>query len=105
MIAVVGEEHRVVRRHVQAMRAREQPLTPGAQEIAFAVEHHHRMLAAIEHIDVVLLVDAHRADFVQRPSRRHLRPVVDLLVTVVAAADDDGHGFPPRRQAGRSSCG
>ena len=65
MIAVVGEEYRVVGRHVQTMRTREQSLAPGAQEIAFAIEHHHRVLAAIEHVDVVLLVDAYRADFVQ----------------------------------------
>ena len=65
VIAVVGQEHGVVGRDMQAVGAREQALAPGAQEIALAVEHHHRVFAAIEHVDVVLPVDAHRADLAQ----------------------------------------
>ena len=65
MVAVVGQEHGVVGRHMQAVCAGKQPFAPGAQEIALTVEHHHRMFAAVEHVDVVLLVHAYRADFVQ----------------------------------------
>jgi hypothetical protein len=54
---VVGQEHRVVRRYVDAVRSRILTLTPRPQEIAFPVEHDHRVLAAIEDIDIVFGVD------------------------------------------------
>ena len=55
--AVVGEEHRVVRGHVDAVRPRVLALAPGAQKVAVAVEHDHRVLAAVEDIEVVAAVD------------------------------------------------
>ena len=58
VVAVIGQPHRVIRPHVQAVRAGKQPLPPGAQEIAGAVEHDHRVLAAVEYIDVVAAIDA-----------------------------------------------
>jgi len=69
------------------VRAREHPLAPRAQEVALAVEHDHRVLAAIEHIHVVLFIDADRANFLERPPGRQLGPILDRLVTVVAAAE------------------
>ena len=57
MPAIVGEEHRVVGGHMDAMRSRVSALAPGAQEIALAVEDHHRMHAAIKDIDVIVAVD------------------------------------------------
>src|SRR6202012_3403647 len=77
--------------HEDAMRAGKQTLAPGAQEIAIAVEHDHRVFAAIEHIDVVVAIDADRADLLERPAWRQLRPVHHRLVGVFAVADC-GHG-------------
>ena len=62
VVAVIGQPDRVVGRHEDAVRAAKHPLAPGAQEIAVAVEHEHRVLAAIEGVDVVLRVDADRGD-------------------------------------------
>ena len=54
VIAVVGQPQRVVGRHVDAVRAVEDPLAPGAQEVALAVEDDHRVRAAVERVDPVL---------------------------------------------------
>jgi hypothetical protein len=58
MVAVVGQVHRVVGPIWTPWARGYMPLAPRAQEIAVAVEHHHRVLAAIEDVDVVVLVDA-----------------------------------------------
>ena len=60
VVAVVGQPDRVVRRHVDAVRPHEDALAPRPQEIAVAIEHAHRVLAAIEGVDVVVLVDPDR---------------------------------------------
>ncbi len=75
--------------------ARVLPLAPGAQEFAGAVEHHHRMLAAPESIDVVVFVDADRGDLLERPAVGQLRPVLDDAVPVFARPDLDRHKRPP----------
>jgi hypothetical protein len=53
------------------------------------------VVAAIEHIDVVVAVDADRADFLELPSRRQFRPVLDDAVFEIAAPDDDRHSTSP----------
>ena len=63
--AIVGEPDRVVGRHEDAVGAGKHSFSEGAQEIAVAVEHDHWMLAAIEHIDIVVPVDADAADFLE----------------------------------------
>jgi len=95
VVAVIGQPDRVVGRHVDAVGARKQALAPGAEEIAVAVEHHHRVLAAIEHVDIVILVHADAADFLEVPARRQLGPVLDDLVFEFAVAHDGGHGASP----------
>ena len=64
MAEVVGEIEHVVRPDGSAMRAREpNVLPPRAQEVAVAIEHDDRMRAAVEYVDVVLAVHAHRGSF------------------------------------------
>src|SRR3954462_14862924 len=63
MPAIVGQEHRVIGRHMNAVRSRVLALAPGTQEISIAVEDHHRMLAAIEDIDIVFAIDTDSAGF------------------------------------------
>ena len=91
MPAVVGQIDRIVRPHMDAVRPRIEPLAPRSEEISVAVEHHDRMFAAIEAIDVVVLVDADRRDFLERKSFGQFRPILDDLVLVVALADDNRH--------------
>jgi hypothetical protein len=92
MVAVVGEPDRAVRRHEHAMRTQEHTLAPGAQQVAAAVEHAHRMFAAVEGIDVVVLVDADRGDVgVEFHAGRQLRPVVLHLVAISVGAEHDRH--------------
>ena len=77
VVAVVGQPDRLVRRHVDAVRPREDALAPGAQQVAVAVEHEHRVLAAVEGVDVVVLVDADRRDIgVELHAGRQFRPIV-----------------------------
>ena len=89
--AVVGQVDRVVGSHVDAVRPRILPLAPRSDKVAGAIEHHHRVVAAVEDIDVVVVVDADCADLLERPAVRQLRPVLDDAVAVLAGADDDGH--------------
>src|ERR1700687_1356191 len=91
MSAVVGQEHRVVGRDVDAVSAWILTLAPGTQEVAGAVEHHHRMLAAVEHIDVVTAVHADPADFLERPAVGQFRPIGAHSISVCATADDHSH--------------
>ena len=102
MPAIVGQEHRVVGRHMDAVRSRVLALAPGAQEVAFAVEDHHRMVAAIEDIDIVFAVDTDPADFLERPALGKFRPIGNNPVSVVSVSDDhrnipsrDCFGLPP----------
>ena len=95
MRAVVGAEDRVVRRHVHAVRAREHAFAPRAQEIAGAVEHDHRMFAAVEHVDVVVAVHPDGADLVERPSVREPAPALLDAIPIFAGAKNDGHVASP----------
>ena len=65
MPAIVCEEHRVVGGHMDAVRPRISTLAPRAQEVALAVEDHHRMHAAIKDIDVIVAVDSDPANFLE----------------------------------------
>ena len=76
VVAVVGQPQRVVGRHVDAVRAVEDALAPGAQEVALAVEDDHRVRAAVERVDPVLPVHPDRGHVrVELPPGRQLRPV------------------------------
>ena len=65
MAAIIREVDRVVGPHVDAVGAGILPLAPGAQEVAVAVEDDDRVLAAVEDVDVIVLVDADRADLLE----------------------------------------
>ena len=96
VVAVVGQPERVVRRHVHAVRPHEDALAPRAQEIAVAVEHAHRVLAAVEGVNIVVLVDADRSDVgVEFHARRQLRPIVGHLVMIGVRSKYYRHGVLP----------
>src|SRR5215831_21035091 len=63
--------------------------TPSPNErrkLPSAVEHDHRMLTAIEDVDVVVRVHANAADFLKRPAGREFRPVLQRFVCVFTVA-------------------
>src|SRR5436190_23233384 len=91
MAAVVGQIDRVVGAHVDAVRPRVLPLAARPEKSAVTVEHHHRVVAAVEDVNVVVLVDPDRADLLERPAVGQFRPVLDDAVPVLAAPDDDRH--------------
>src|SRR5580704_19139804 len=80
---------------MDAVGARVLSFAPGAQEVAVSVEYHHRVLAAIEHIDVVFGVDPDCADLLERPAVRQPRPVLNDAVPVLAAPDYGRHALSP----------
>ena len=93
VVAVIGQPDRVVRRHEDAVRAQEHALAPAPQEIALAVEHAHRMLAAVEGIDVVVFVDPDRRDIgVEFHAGRQFGPAIIYLVAVTVRPQYDRHG-------------
>jgi hypothetical protein len=78
------------------VRPQENALAPGAQEIAVAVEHAHRVGAAIEGVDIVVFVDADRRDIgVELVARRQFGPALGDLVAVAVRAQYDRHGASP----------
>ena len=91
VVAVVGAVEQLIRPDMDAVGALEHALAPGPQEVAVAVEHDHRVFAAVEDIDVVVAVDAHRADLLQAPSVGQLAPALLDPIAVLAAAQNDGH--------------
>src|SRR5260221_1049187 len=91
MIAIVGAAEIIVGVDVQPMRAAEQVFAPASDKIAFAVEHDHRMGAAVEDVDAVLAVHGDRSDVGEVPLRRQLRPVLHHAVAIFARADNSGH--------------
>src|SRR5215467_9884470 len=80
---------------MDAVGARVLPFAPRAQKISCAVEHHDRMVPAVEDIDVIFAVDADRTDLLERPSVGELRPILDDAVLEIAGANNDRHPGPP----------
>ena len=87
VVAVVGAVEIVVGVDVHAVRALEQALAPRAQEIALAIEHDHRVLAAIEDVDPILAVHADRRHVLEIPARRAASPSS-------RSRDSDARRFP-----------
>src|SRR5215218_9781267 len=79
---------------MQPVGAREQAFTPAGDEIALAVEHHHRMFAAVEDVDAVLAVDRDGSDIGELPAIRQLAPVLHHAVTMLARAKYYRHVSP-----------
>ena len=86
MVTVVRAVERLVGTDVQAMRAMKHTLAPGPQELAVAIEHHHRVLATVEDVDTVLAVHRHCGDIRERPAFGNVGPVFDDIVLEDAAA-------------------
>ena len=91
VVAVVGAIEIVVSVDVQPVRAGEQSFAPARHEIAVAVEHHHRMGAAVEEVDAVLAVDRDGGDVGELPAVRQLRPVLHHAVAMLARAENGWH--------------
>ncbi len=95
VVAVIGAIEIVLGVDVQSMRAIEQAFAPARDEIALAVEYHHRVGAAVEDIDAVLAVDRDRGDVCEIPSLRQLRPILHHAVAVFARAENGRHVCSP----------
>src|SRR5262249_22218689 len=80
---------------MDAVRPRIPALAPGAQKIALTVEHHDRVLAAVEDVYIVFGINPHGPDLLERPSVRRLRPILDDAVFEIPAANDNCHARPP----------
>jgi len=102
MAAIVGQKHRVVGRHVHPVRPRILALAPRAQKIAGAVEHDHRVLAAVEDIDVVVAVDTDPADLLKGPAVGQFRP--RGIGAVFESAISDDHRWPSSRDCSIHPC-
>ena len=73
------------------MSALEHAVAPGAQKVAVAVEHDHRMLAAGEAIELVFIVNRHRRHFVKRPVIGQFAETFDHFITKITAANNNPH--------------
>jgi len=95
MVAVIGQKDRIVGADMDAVGPVKYPFAPGAQQIAFGIEDGDRVLAAIEGIDPILLVDADRCAVTQGNFVRQLRPIVVDLKGVLASPELNRHALSP----------
>ena len=95
VVAVISAIEIVLGVDVQTMRAGKQPFTPACDEITVAIEHHHRMGAAVEDVDAVLAVDRDGCDVGETPSLGQLRPILHHAVLMLARAENGRHVFLP----------
>ena len=86
VVTIVGQVERVVGTEMDPVRTVKDPVAPGAQIIAVAVEDDQRVFAAVEHVNLVPAIDGHRGDIAQAPAERQLRPVVDNAVRELAGS-------------------
>jgi hypothetical protein len=71
----------------QSVRFLHRADAPAAEVVAVAVEHHHRRILALKHIDTILRIGRHAADHAKGLALGHLGPVADQFVGIVAAAE------------------
>src|SRR5882672_6863028 len=95
VVAVVGAIECLVRADVDTVRVPEHALAPRTKKIAVAVEHHHRVFAAVEDVDLVLGIDGDGCGIAQRPAVRQLCPILQNFVAELAGSERDGHVPPP----------
>src|SRR5690349_13849115 len=95
VIAVIGAIERVTCVDVEPVRAAEHALSPGAQEVSLAVEHHHRMFPAVENVNLVLAVHRDGGHVLERPPVRQFRPVLHHPIAMLATAQNYRHWCPP----------
>src|SRR5258705_5281604 len=62
MVSIIGTVQRVVRGDMEAMRMSKKTMAPGAQYVAFPVEHDHWVLAPGEQEHAIVAVYADRRD-------------------------------------------
>jgi len=91
VVAIVGAIDRVVRPHADAVGTVENSFSPGFEEISLAIEHTHRMLAAIEDVNAILPVYSDRANIAELPASGQLRPTFLDPVRIRAASDCGAH--------------
>lgn len=94
MVAVVAAVEHVVGADVQAVGVAEHPLPPGPQKVPLAVEHDHRVGAAIEYIDAVLPVHRDGAGVAHVPALRQVAPVHVHFVAKAALTEHRCHLSP-----------
>lgn len=98
VVAFVRQVEVAVGTPVDAVGAGEDFLAPRAEETAVAVEHDHRVLAAVEDEDAVLVVDCDPGYVDQIPALGQIAPLtVVCAVRVLTRAEHHAHARPPRR--------
>jgi hypothetical protein len=94
MISIVGQKNRVVGAHRGAMSALENILTPGMQEISFAVKNNDRMRPPRETVNAIFLIHRHCRNFLEGPSIGQLAPPFDDFVAKIPTANSYSHKDP-----------
>src|SRR6266567_4889436 len=103
VVTVVSAVQMIVSVDVEPVRAVEEALAPALDEVAVAVEDHHRMGATVEHIDAIPAVDGDGGDILEVPAVRQLRPILNHAIAMLARAQNDRHGGAPSHAASRQS--
>jgi hypothetical protein len=108
MTVIIGQEDRIVGRHMDAVGSRILAFAPGAQKVALTIENHHRVLAAVEDIDAILAVDPDGGDLLERPAVGQFRPLgIDAVFELAGSQDHRTplcpcmHSKSQHRHAGR----
>ena len=104
MIQIVSQIKQVVRRDVRAVGSHKQLLTPRAQEITFAVKHHHGVGPPVEHINLILVVYGDSSDLPPFHAWRHFGPVIGDGVAIGTFAMHSRHFSESLNYLAFSSC-
>src|SRR5436305_1393464 len=93
MVAIISAVEVIVGVDMEPVRAVEEALAPARDEVAVAVEDHHRMGAAVEHIDAIAAVNGNGGDIAEIPAVWQLGPILNHAIAMLARAQNDRHGM------------
>ena len=88
MVAVVGQIDALVRPDMRAVGIDELAMPPAGLELAMVIEHHNRMLATVEQIDVVLGIHGNARDILEFDIGRQLAPILQRTKRVGGRTHD-----------------
>jgi hypothetical protein len=92
VISIIGAVKILIRTDMYTVGALEQAFAPGAQEVALTIEDDHWVSAAIEEVDLILLVDGNTRNVIQLPPSE-LAPVPRHFVAELPLSHCRRHDF------------
>jgi hypothetical protein len=81
---IIGAVDGIVRTDAAAVSATEESLSPRMNYVAIAIEDDYRVLAAIQDIDLVFLVNSDSTDIKEAPAFGQLCPTINQFIPMLS---------------------